>query len=747
MSHATGRINASEDQDKQLLPLPRFEPVNILVVDDLPEKLLAYESILEELGQNIVTARTGEDALKMVLNQEFAVILLDVNMPGMDGFEAAMLIRKRKKSAHTPIIFLTAFTDEIRMAQGYASGAVDYLPTPVVPEILQAKVKVFIELAQMRRQAALQAEEHAKRKAVEEDARRLEFLVMAGETFARAQGEKAIMQSLIQLSTPYLADYNRIWVLDKDTNQLILYGMNVEGETIYDPEKLAQIAPVLESHVRQTLKTGQPQIVSGFSENDFSLSKKQNEGFRVTAILLPLVVKDHINSVFVLVSRNHFNHRVSVTLSLANALISRASIALENAILMEKIKESDRRKDEFLAMLAHELRNPLAPIKNAIGMIRMRLDEKMRNQLEEIIERQTDHMVHLVDDLMDVSRITQNKIELRREKVKLQEVINHAIETSNPLIRQQRHKLVADIPEEPIWLDADFSRLSQIFSNLLNNAAKYTDTGGIIEIRIKNAGEMAVVSVKDNGIGIPKDKQQSIFDMFSQVDNSLERSHGGLGIGLTLVKKLVEMHDGAIRVQSPGECRGSEFMVTLPALAEQMEETEKRLGSPAVSEIGPRVERPLRVMVVDDNETLAQVIELTVKLMGHDTCLANSGISAIELARVFRPEIVIMDIGLPGMNGYEVCKAMKNDPLFAQTVFVAQTGWGQEEHRQRSLAAGFDHHLVKPARMKDLQAIINNYSEKKTADENMNQPLVESFMTYPQIQPPGYDALSENTRI
>lgn len=743
IARMTKRLSAPAEEDKDALSQLRTEPVNILVVDDLPEKLLAYESILEELGQNIVMARTGEEALKLVLSQEFAVILLDVNMPGMDGLETAMLIRRRKKSAHTPIIFLTAFSDEIRMAQGYASGAVDYLPTPVVPGILQAKVKVFVELAQMRKQAALQAEEHAKRKAAEEDARRLEFLVDASEAFARAQGTRAIMQALIQMATPYLADYNRIWILDKDTQQLRLYGVNVEGEYISDPQKLAQITPVLESYIRKVLKTGQPQLVDGLSESNFFPHKKPaGEEFGAMAILLPLVVKDYINAVFVLVSRTHFDNLRSATLSLANALISRAVPALENAILMERIKESDRRKDEFLAMLAHELRNPLAPIKGAVDALKMNTDEEIRSQLEDTIERQTNHMVHLVDDLMDVSRITQNKIELRKEKIELSNIISHAIETSHPLIRQHRHRLITDIPDNAIWMEADFSRLSQIFSNLLNNAAKYTDAEGVIEIRVRNTGNSAVISVKDNGIGIPEDKLQSIFDMFSQVDNSLERSHGGLGIGLTLVRKLVEMHGGTISALSAGAGTGSEFVVTLPTSSEQVE----HMNDNRVYESSDVSENPLRIMIVDDNESLVQVMELTVKLLGHNTCLATDGVSAIERAREFRPEIVLMDIGLPGMNGYDVCKIMKKDPLFANTLFVAQTGWGQEEHRKRSQEAGFEHHLVKPASMKDLQEVINSYNEKKTVADGDRQAGT-SFVPYSHLPPPIYETLvSEKPR-
>ena len=417
---------------KEVIPAFHSQPANILVVDDLPEKLLAYEAILGELGQNIITARSGVEALKLVLRYEFAVILLDVNMPDMDGFETASLIRQRKKSAHTPIIFLTAFTDEIRMAQGYASGAVDYLPTPVVPEILQAKVKVFIELSQMRRQAALQAEEHAMRKAAEEAARRLEFLVGASEVFARAQGQESIMQALITLPVPYLAIASGVWIPEKQLGQLKLLRMNIQGEIIFDPIKLSDIMALLEKDIHQVLAEKQSRILDMLPMNALFPDKKYADGYTSSVIIVPFIVHEQVNAIFILVSENTSGNDVTSTLSLANDLTSRAGIALENAVLVEKIREADRRKDEFLAMLAHELRNPLAPIRNAINILKKSSDETIRNRLEDTIEGQVEHMVHLVDDLMDVSRITQGKIELRKERVKLQDAISHAIETSDP---------------------------------------------------------------------------------------------------------------------------------------------------------------------------------------------------------------------------------------------------------------------------------------------------------------------------
>ena len=263
------------------------------------------------------------------------------------------------------------------------------------------------------------------------------------------------------------------------------------------------------------------------------------------------------------------------------------------------------------------------------------------------------------------------------------------------------------MPENSVWLDADYSRLSQIFSNLLNNAAKYTDHSGIIEIGAKEADDFVTVYVRDNGIGIPENMLQSIFRIFSQVDNSLERRHGGLGIGLTLAKNLVEMHGGTINVTSSGTNAGSEFTVTLPMLTAHDDFLEDESAQET-----PKPDRILKVLVVDDSEAAAKTLGWMIEeLLGHETRIAHDGVSAIALARNYRPEIVLLDIGIPGMNGYEICKAMKADPLFGNTIFIAQTGWGQDEHKKRSREAGFHYHLVKPVNINDLQEIVSNYNK------------------------------------
>jgi signal transduction histidine kinase/DNA-binding response OmpR family regulator len=632
-----------------------------------------------------------------VLREDFAVILLDVNMPGVDGFETASLIRKRKKSAHTPIIFLTAFTDEIRMAQGYASGAVDYLPTPVVPEVLKAKVRVFIELSQMRRRAALQAEEHALRTAAEDAAYRFEFLANASKILSRCPTESDIIQSLAQLPVPGLADVSAVWLPPVEAHPAKGRRAFADGQGNPCEEALA-LPPEWETPIQQVIENGDPQL----------LARRESYGdlpALETTLLLPLTIENKTGGVLLLGRiRSDAPYELS-DMQLAAELAARGSVALEKAALLQRIREADKRKDEFLAMLAHELRNPLAPIANALEMLKRSPEPDLRGQAQETIERQLQHLVHLVDDLMDVSRITKGKIELRREPVRLRDMIAHAVETSQPLIGKHHHQLEVSPLEKDIWLHADASRISQIFSNLLNNAAKYTNDGGRIQLSVEAQDSSVKICVRDNGIGLSSDMLPKVFDLFSQADASLERTQGGLGIGLTLVKNLVEMHGGTISVRSDGLGRGCEFQVVLPVISPPEALCGEEKKAPAASS-SPST--PLKVLIVDDNEASAKTMGWMLEIEGHEARLAHEGKKAIELAKAYRPNVILLDIGLPGMNGYDVCKALRHEAGLEKTVFVAQTGWGQEEHRRRSKEAGFDHHLVKPVNLVTLQQLFHN---------------------------------------
>jgi PAS domain S-box-containing protein len=362
----------------------------------------------------------------------------------------------------------------------------------------------------------------------------------------------------------------------------------------------------------------------------------------------------------------------------------RTEIALRNA---------DRRKDEFLATLAHELRNPLAPISMGLELLNMSDDDpEAAEDIRLMMQRQTRHMVRLIDDLLDVSRITRGKLELRRSYVEMEEIIRNAVDATRPLFDDAQHRLDVRLPAKRLLLYADANRLTQVFTNLLNNAAKYTPREGQIELKAEFNGSDVFVTVSDTGIGIPADKLDSVFEMFTQINSSSESGHAGLGIGLTLVKRLVEMHSGKVEVQSRGRNLGTSFQVRLPALP-----------YPSVSEnsstsdgLSRQSAARRRVLVVDDNPDALDSLSRLVTKMGNDVCKARDGLEALEAAEQFQPDIVLMDLGMPNMNGYEAARSIRQQPWGRDLMLVATTGWGQEEDRRRTAEAGFDHHLVKP---------------------------------------------------
>jgi len=357
--------------------------------------------------------------------------------------------------------------------------------------------------------------------------------------------------------------------------------------------------------------------------------------------------------------------------------------------LAADLAETDRRKNEFLATLAHELRNPLAPMSNMLEVVKQAGDDaEVLKQAHDTIERQLGQMVRLVDDLLDLNRITYDRLELRRSEVELSSVVQQAVEVARPLIDAAGHDLIIDLPDEPVYLNADRARLAQVFGNLLNNSSKYTRPNGRISLSAKRIDHEVVLTVKDNGAGIPQDKLDQIFDMFMQVDLTAERSQGGLGIGLTLVKRLVEMHAGSIEARSAGEGEGSEFIVRLPVIT-------KPSGA---AQTGPAAEPSpqRRILIVDDNRDAADSLAMLMEITGNTTYVAHDGIEAIEEIEKHRPEVVLLDIGLPGLTGHEVCRRVRQQPWGKNIVMIALTGWGQEDDRRKSEEAGFNGHLVKP---------------------------------------------------
>ena len=627
---------------------------DILIVDDRPDKLLVYQTILGDLGQRLFTAESGERALKQILERDFAVILLDVNMPGLDGLETARLIRNRSRSAHVPIIFITAdFNDESHMARGYSLGAVDYITSPVVPEILRAKVKVFVELSQYAQQAKRRAEERialaderAARAAAERISEQWSFLAQASVTLSESLDVDAIARALVRLCVPALAD------------RCTLSLVGADGEV----------------------------------RTEFAWPKKAPAGkVAVEPVAIPLVAGGSPRGTLSLLRYGAGRPFEADTVAIATKLAAHAAIALDNARLYGKLREEDKRKDEFLAMLAHELRNPLAPISNAVHVLSTSdPDPAKLSWAREVIGRQLRQLIRLVDDLLDVARITRGKIELKIESLDVARVVAAAVETSRPTVDALQHELTVSLPPEPLRVMGDFTRVAQVLANIVNNAAKYTDKGGRIHVAAAREGAEIVFRVRDSGLGIPRELLKTIFEPFTQIGRTLDRAQGGLGIGLTLAQRLVEMQGGSVAAFSEGADRGSEFTVRLPAAS----------VTRPVEVIAPEsvLEAPLdlNVLIVDDNRDVADSTALLLRAAGCTVHLAYDGEEAVRSARKLRPDAVLLDIGLPKIDGYQVAERIRAEQGDRATFIVALSGYGHDEHVRQAARAGFDCHVVKP---------------------------------------------------
>lgn len=532
-------------------------PVNILIVDDEPNNLAVLEAVLDTPGYRLVRAESADQALLSLVSEEFALLILDIRMPGMTGFELAQTIKGRRKTSRIPIIFLTAYYNEDQhVLEGYGSGAVDYLVKPINPTVLRSKVAVFVELHRKGREVAI-----ANR-------------ALLAEVSERRRAEQQLHE------------------LNANLDRLV-------------------------------------------AERTHALAQLESE-----------------------------------------------------------LRETDRRKDAFIATLAHELRNPLAPVRNAVQILQLPTPpEADAQRAKAIISRQVAIMARLLDDLMDVSRINRGRIDLRREPVELRRVLDIAIETTRAHITDSGLTLRVDLPAEPIVLNADVTRLSQVFVNLLTNAAKYTECGGRIGLSVRRVEQDIHVAVNDSGIGIPPDQLDRVFDMFAQVEDSIGRSRGGLGIGLSLVRHLVELHGGTVWADSDGPGKGSTFVVTLPlpaatapAGASQIDATGQSTGA----------EGRLRILVVDDHHDGADTIATLLSCMGHEVRKVNDGDAALQEVAAFLPQMVLLDIGLPTLSGYEVCQRIRQESWGRSIMIVAMTGWGDREAQHKTRAAGFDRHLVKP---------------------------------------------------
>ena len=713
------------------------EKANVLIVDDLPEKLLVFRTVLEELGQNLVLVQSGAAALREMLQREFAVILLDVNMPGMDGFETATLIRQHRRSANTPIIFITSYADEIQTTRGYSLGAVDYILSPVVPEILRSKVKVFVSLYLMQRQIHHQANaraemmaEQAARRVAEENDRRSAFLANASRALSGSLEISVAMNQLVELLVPELAALAVLLPVDAELGASEMLGAAARpGETSlrWSASAEAQLDQGIRDAMRRAVDKRRrtaatlphPQVLTAAS---FGLSRPGGAFPHLSsATALPLLSGERVLAVLLL----GFEEAGALSgpdASMLNELAARAATAFENARLyrilqreilerqaaQDALQEASQRKDEFLAMMSHELRNPLAPIHTAVEVIRRVSAPNPRvSWALDIADRQLRQMTHLIEELLDVSRISQNKIVLKRELINLCTVIGHGVETVQPFVDSRRQTLTVALADEDAWLKGDAARLTQVISNLLHNASKYSPEGTVIALQCGLEDGGIVVSVRDQGIGIDAELLPRIFDLFAQGKRGLDRAQGGLGVGLTLARRLTEMHGGRIEVESKGRDQGSEFRIRLPRMAQAQEAQAITVPIATV----PRLEAQ-RILIVDDNHDAASGIGAVLELEGHQVRTAGDGEEALALAASYRPSVILLDIGLPLVDGYEVARRMRQRPETEEALLIALTGYGQSEDRQAALSAGFDHHFVKPADAAALLACMRLWLEQ-----------------------------------
>lgn len=547
--------------DKHADPSGQHEvrALQILVVDDDARNLTAIEVALEGLAAELVMARSGAEALRHLLEREFALILLDVQMPGLDGFATARLIRERARSKHIPIIFVTAHhQDDSEVLRGYELGAVDFLFKPIVQEVLQTKAQVFVEL-------------HRRTEEVRAHAERVREL------------------------------------------ELQAFEQRIERE---------------------------------------------REAWRAESLRREMEEQRRINA---------------------------------------ELAEADRQKNEFLAMLGHELRNPLAPVLLALQLMEMvGLPDPNLVKARAAAERQVRHLTRLVDDLLDVARIERGKFDLQITPHDLRDLVRQAVETADPAMKQRKHEMTFDVPDEPLYVMGDGVRLVQVVANLLHNAARYTEPGGHVRVRVTQVDDDARVVVDDDGTGIAPDFLPKVFDTFVQA-----RRGQGLGLGLTLVQRIVQQHGGTVNAHSDGLGKGSTFTFTIP------------LGEPPTNkitlpeEVRPSQQGPLRVVVVDDNDDIRDTMRQVVEGLGHEVWTGCDGASAVALIKQVRPDLALLDVGLPDFDGMEVARRVRRDSDVAETHLVAITGFGQALDREGALAAGFDEHLVKPASTDDIRRVVS----------------------------------------
>ncbi len=664
---------------------PADEPINILLVDDEPKNLTVLETILDDPGYRLVKAGSADEALLALVSHEFALLVLDIQMPEMNGFELAKLIKQRRKTAGVPIIFLTAYySQDEHILEGYGTGAVDYLHKPVNPAVLRSKTAIFAQLHRKSHEAertnrALQAEVGQRRLAQEKLElmnSNLEHLVEArtaslrrSEAFARSvveSGADCIAVCSLDGSVQW-TNGGGGWLAEIGVDWLAFW-RRFGSEPHAVPALMAARAG------------GTGRFLTAGTEGD-------GRPHWWDVIVTPVPAPDGSPERILCVARD----------------------VTEQRDAEEALREAARHKDEFLAMLAHELRNPLVPIRNAVHVLRQTgPQDPTLVRMREMIDRQVTHMARLVDDLLDVSRLSRGKLKLHTRRIDLVQVVRDSTEDYRAALTSSGLSLTTTLPSEPVWVEGDRIRLAQVVTNLLHNAHKFTDKGGSVAVAVQlDETGNAVVRIQDTGVGMAPGFAARVFESFTQEEQSLDRSKGGLGMGLALVRGLVHLHGGVVEAQSGGPGKGSEFLIRLPCSA------EGHTPSAGEATLRPRVD-PVRILVIEDNKDAAESTRLVLALDGHHVAVAYTGPSGIETARSFGPQVVLCDIGLPeGMSGYDVVRALRKEPRAGSAFVIALTGYGREEDKRKAREAGFDLHLTKPIDYAELRSRLAGLTPRK----------------------------------
>ncbi|MES2980879.1 MAG: response regulator [Verrucomicrobiota bacterium] len=711
---------------------------SILIVDDRLDKLLAMRTVLEGLDQDLVCVRSGNEALRELLKQDFAVILLDVNMPEMDGFETATLIRKRQRSETTPIIFVSAVNDaETHVSLGYSLGAVDYILTPIVPEILRAKVAVFVDLFRKTEKVKRQAQENARliqeqaaRVEAEAARERLAFLAEAGSELAGSLDYEQIFESLNRLIVPNFADYCFIDQVDEigrlrrvaDSRKAGMVG-HLRANANCDASDIPSLVSerVLASKKPELRNQSYVPLIGEGSGPESSEHQGFGEEFHYLAI--PLSTRGSVIGVVFMVRTDKHHPFSAAQLSLAEELALRVALALENASLYsaahrarEEAEAANKAKDRFLAVLSHELRTPLTPVITSI--VNLEGDENLSEETRQtllVMRRNVELEARLIDDLLDLTRVGSGKVSLSWETVNVHCLLKNALEICRPDIEAKELSLVTEFDQNEIFVAGDPARLQQMFWNIIRNATKFTSEG-TIQVSTSSKDKMFQVEVSDTGMGIEPELLDRIFLPFEQSESGL---FGGLGLGLTITKALVDLHNGHIHVKSNGKDQGATFILQFPIADAPAASLLTSQATPATDEM-----LPLRILIVEDHADTNEALQLLLTMRGYHVLSALNVKSALALAETNVIDVLISDLGLPDGNAGQTMELVES--LYGATG-IALSGYGMEEDKERSRKFGFSHHLVKPVEVTRLDSILSDLSHRAGSMRS----LAESELTSP----------------